>query len=109
MSELVGMALLALPCALLGAIVALALCRWAPNLTVTARILLASTASICPVLGMVAIAAGGSPQVLLSMSADEFLIPFALQNTFITALAAPAAWLISRRRRKPRAPSDVFE
>lgn len=109
MSELIAMALLATPCALLGAAVALALYKWATSLTVITRGILAMIASICPVLGLAAIAAGGSPQVLLSMSPDEFLVPFSVQIALIIALAAPLIWLISRCRPKPRAPSKVFE
>lgn len=107
--ELAGLAVFAVPCALFGVIVAFALNRWAVGRTVATRTFLASAASICPVVGIVAIAAGGSPELLFAMSPDEFLIPFALQLAVIIALATPAAWLVSRRGRGPRSPSQFFD
>jgi hypothetical protein len=109
MSELIAMALLAIPCALWGALIAFALGRWAVSLTVITRSLLATIASIFPVAGMAAIATGGSLQLLLSMSPDEFIVPFSVQIALIVFLAAPPIWLISRRRPKARHPSEVFE
>jgi hypothetical protein len=48
-------------------------------------------------------------QVLLSMSPNEFLIPFALQIIMVVVTALPVAWLISRRSSKPLMPTDVFD
>jgi hypothetical protein len=107
--EFVAMAAFAVLCALFGVIVALALNKWAVGRTVTIRTFLASAASLFPALGIVAIAAGGSPELLLAMSPDEFLIPFALQLAAIIALAAPSAWLVSRRKRGAPSQSKVFE
>jgi hypothetical protein len=105
------MAMWAIACAIFGIIVALALARWAASRSVTARTVVATSASTLPVLGVAgfALALGGFPISVLSTSFVEFLVPFAMQLALIVAFSAPAIWLVSRRARKAPHLAGIFE
>ena len=109
LGELISMILFAVPCAVLGLMFALALRRWAAHRSVMVRTILASVASIVPLVGLIVFAADGSLGILLSLSLDEFLIPFAIQVGLVFALTAPGAWLVSKRQKSPSLTSQVFD
>lgn len=109
MTEIIAMAVLAVPCMLLGAFAAIALWKFQAGWTVGLRTCLASIVSISPILILTAIATGGSPELLFTMSPDEFLVPFSLQIALTLALAGPVTWLVSRRRKEQQSLADVFE
>lgn len=110
--DLAVMAMWGVACAMFGTLVAFALHKWAANWNFTTRVAVATVASTFPVFGVAAFALtalGGFPMSALSLSAGEFLIPFVVQIVLIITFAIPATWLVSRRTRKPRHPTDVFE
>lgn len=110
--DLAVMAMWAIACAIFGIIVAFALAKWASRWSVTRRVVGATCASTLPVFGVAgfALAAlGGFPMSVLSMSLDEFLIPFFIQLTLIVAFSAPATWLVSRQARNAPHLADIFE
>jgi hypothetical protein len=110
--DLAVMAMWGIACAMFGTLVAFALHKWAANWNFTTRVAVATVASTFPVFGIAAFALtalGGFPMSVLSLSPSEFLIPFAVQIVLIVTFAIPATWLVSRRTRKPRHPTSVFE
>lgn len=96
--------------ALFCGLVAVALNRWASGWSFARRVAVATLASVIPAIGAVGIALAPSEgQVLLSMSPDEFVIPFILQIVMIIVVAIPVAWLLSRRAPTIRTRTDVFD
>lgn len=96
--------------ALLCGVVALALNRWARSWELRTRVGIATLVSLFPAMAIVVIVvAPGRGQVLLSMSPDEFLLPFAFQILMVLALSVPVAWLVSRRSPKSQIQTDVFK
>ena len=97
----------ALFCGLIAAALNLWLSKWHFRLRVLAALLaslLPTVAAVCFVLG--------SPSnfgLLLSMSPDEFLIPFVIQIVVVLILAVPTAWLISSRAVRERPSIETFE
>ena len=97
---------------LLTSIVALALGRWANGWPLVQRTLLATAASILPVLGATAFVLATLDNVasmILSLDPEEFLIPLGLQIFANIILAAPVSWWISRRRHYRQDPATPFE
>jgi hypothetical protein len=95
--------------ALLSGIAALALNRWLPRRGAWTRAIVATMIALAPIfilIGWAVLPTYGA--VLLSLSADEFLIPVTIQVTMTLALAAPIAWLVSRRGGKNPNLADVF-
>jgi hypothetical protein len=93
--------------ALVGALVSLALNRWARGWALKTRVLVAVAGATLPTFGVVILLAYPGMSSLL-LSPDEFLKSFALQVLLIVVVSAPIAWLLSRRARKPL-PTDVFD
>lgn len=96
---------------LLCAVVAFALNRWVPQWSLTRRTVVAVAASFIPAFALVAFALAPSyGGVLLSMSPDEFLAPFAIQIVLILVVSAPVALFVSwhGRGRRP-IPTKVFD
>lgn len=96
---------------LLGAVVAFALNRWFPLWSLTRRAVVAVATSFLPAFALVAFAlAPSSGEVLLSMSPDEFLVPFAIQIALILVVSAPVALFVSWYGRGNRSiPTEVFD
>lgn len=94
-----------------GGVVAFALNRWSSGWSLPRRVVISVMASLVPIFGFAGFALASSfGRVLLSMSPDEFLVPFAIQIVLILALSAPVAWLVSKYGQDKRcAPADVFE
>ena len=85
-------------CAWVTFVVALALNRWMADRTPSVRAGLAIVAAILPavVAALVAIAPSRGA-VLLSMSPDEFLLPFLLQNLLTLLVATPVGLVMARK------------
>ncbi|HET9628574.1 MAG TPA: hypothetical protein VFP14_03725 [Novosphingobium sp.] len=84
--------------ALWAALFVMGLNKWASGSTVLARTCLGMIAALAPAVILVVIAVlPSSGVVLLSMSPDEFLVPFIDQNLLTLAMAGPVAWLVARR------------
>jgi hypothetical protein len=95
--------------ALVGGLVSLALNKWAARWSLVKRVSFAVAASTFPTIGIVGFLLMANPTLSVWWSADEFLIPFALQIVLILVFAAPVAWLISRRGSRKPVPTDVFD
>jgi hypothetical protein len=58
----------------------------------------------------VALFSSGDPlSLILSMSPDEFLLPFVFQLAISLAIALPVSWLISRHTPEGQFRASVFE
>jgi hypothetical protein len=99
----------ALCVALISAVVAVALRKWAVGWGLWKRVLFAVAASAAPSFGIVVFFMVQLGPISLWFSPDEFLISFVLHILLIIAVATPIAWLISRRAARKPAPTDVFD
>jgi membrane protein implicated in regulation of membrane protease activity len=106
--ELLGYIIFSFAGALLCGVIALALNRWVPGWSLTRRTLIAAIASVFPASSIAGFLLVRDPQVLFSMSPDEFLIPFTFQIIMILVISLPIAWLVARRRSSRDIPTDIF-
>ena len=109
MTAVSGYLLWSFASALIGGAAALALNKWATSWSWMVRFLVAEAASILPTFGMVAFFFFQLRNISLWTSPDEFLLPFALQVFLIFVVSTPTVWLVSRRRARKPAPTDVFD
>lgn len=108
MTAVSGYLLWSFASALIGGAVALALNKWATSWSWMVRFLVAEAASILPFC-IVAFYLFELGNISLWTSPDEFLLPFALQVFLILVVSTPTVWLVSRRRARKPAPTDVFD
>jgi ABC-type Fe3+ transport system permease subunit len=109
---LIAIAVWTIGSTLVGALVAVLLNRRAAARSRWLRTLVATAFALLPtmLITMVALLSSGDPlSLILSMSPDEFIIPLAIQLAIILLIASPMLWLISRRVRRERPETKVFE
>lgn len=84
-----------------GAIVAIILNRHAAERSRWLRAAIATATALMPALlvtALVLLSVGHPLSLLLSMSPEEFLLPFAFQLAITLSVALPVSWLISRQK-----------
>jgi ABC-type sugar transport system permease subunit len=109
---LIATAVWTLGSTLVGALVAVLLNRRAASRSRWSRTFVAIAFALLPtmLITMVALLSSGDPlSLILSMSLDRFIIPLALQLAIVLSVASPILWLISRRVRRERPETKVFE
>ena len=97
---------------LVSAIAATLLNRHAARRGRALRAAIATAAAAMPALAVTAVvllSTGDPLSLILSMSPDEFLLPFAFQLAISLAVALPVSWLISRYEPDGRHGAGVFE
>lgn len=97
---------------LVAAIVAMLLNRHAIRRSRALRTALATAAAAMPALAVTAVvllSTGDPVSLILSMSPDEFLLPFAFQLAISLVVALPVSWLIGRYEPEGRHRASVFE
>ena len=92
------------------AISAYVLSRTLPSRSLLTRTLLATGTAFAPIVILIGIAVLPSHvDLLLRLSAEEFLIPLAIQVSMILIVCTPIAWAVSRRKTRDEDISSVFE
>lgn len=110
--NLIAIAVWTVVSTLVGALVAVLLNRNAAGRSRWLRTLISTAFALLPdmLLTVVVLISPGEPLALiLSMSPDEFLIPFALQLAIVLVISLPLMWTISGRVPEGRHEADVFE
>ncbi|WP_207078119.1 hypothetical protein [Novosphingobium sp. KA1] len=95
-----------------GAIVAIILNRHAAGRSRSLRTVIATASALLPtpvVTAVVLLSSGDPLSLILSMSPDEFLFPFAFQLVISLAIALPVSWLISKHEPDQMHGTGVFE
>jgi len=106
----VGAVVFGVASGVIGGMAVAGLNRWLPGYSIRARTWMGIAVALTPEFLLVAIAIlPSSGVVLLSMSPDEFLVPFTVQILLTLAIAAPMAWLVARRVAVGTASVDVFD
>lgn len=109
MPDVIAHVILSVGSAIFGLCVVIALGRWGPARSRWNRVICSMIASVLPVFLLAVCAFAWSGINPLSMSLDEFWIPFVIQVSMIVALSLPLVWFGSRWSRSTDGLATAFD